>query len=358
MLAYQDRQALISALEEVRGSRVIGYVLGDREAFPPAPGGFLVTMTGEPHLLFADLLAEVGKVDHLDLFLYTRGGMTESVWPLVNLLRTHCEHLSVLVPFRAHSAGTLLCLGADEVVMGELGELSPIDPTTGNQFNPRDPLNAAQSFGISVEDVTAYFDLARERAGIKDERDMVEVLKQLTASVHPLALGNVQRVYMMIRRMATELLALHLERDDEKFKAVVKGLTTEFYTHLHAISQQEAKVLLGDWVRSANGGEEAAMRALFASYAETLELRTRYNLPDVMGDQPVMDVAIDGAFLESTAASYCHTTSAKVMQRPNLPAGYQVQVPPGQMIPLVPWASRTFEWSFQSVGWRQNTEGK
>ncbi|MBU0734226.1 MAG: hypothetical protein KKG10_08760, partial [Proteobacteria bacterium] len=45
------------------------------------------------------------------------------------MLREFCEKLAVLVPFRAHSAGTTLALGADEIVMGPLGELGPVDPS-------------------------------------------------------------------------------------------------------------------------------------------------------------------------------------------------------------------------------------
>jgi ClpP class serine protease len=46
------------------------------------------------------------------------------VWPLVTLLRQYCKRLAVLVPFRAHSAGTLISLGADEIVMLPGSELA------------------------------------------------------------------------------------------------------------------------------------------------------------------------------------------------------------------------------------------
>jgi hypothetical protein len=35
----------------------------------------------------------------------------------------------------------MICLGADEIVMGKMGEISPVDPTTANVFNPIDPIN-------------------------------------------------------------------------------------------------------------------------------------------------------------------------------------------------------------------------
>ena len=45
-------------------------------------------------------------------------------------------------------------MAAKRIVMTRLAELSPIDPTTGNQFNPVD--GKGNRLGISVEDVRAY----------------------------------------------------------------------------------------------------------------------------------------------------------------------------------------------------------
>ena len=332
--------------------------MSDRDTFPPAIPGFQTSLSAEPQIHVLDLLKQVGHVPRLDLFLYTRGGSTDSVWPFVNALRDHTDHLSILVPWRAHSSGTLICLGADEVVMPDGAELSPIDPTTGNQFNPRDPTNPQLQFGVSVEDVTSYFELARDRAGIKDEAHTLEVFKALTASVHPLALGNVQRVYGQIRRIGRRLLALHMPiANQEKLDGIVKGLTTDFFSHLHAISRDEAIELMGDWVRKPTDAENSAMTALFESYLGTFGLRTKFNLPYYMGDQVTRDLQALGAILESTAASFVHTTDIKVMQRPQLPQGVQVQVPPGQLLPLAPWVGRQYDYGVTRIGWFPNQEG-
>jgi ClpP class serine protease len=70
------------------------------------------------------------------------------------------------VPYKAHSAGTMIALGADEIVMSDLSEISPIDPSTANVFNPSDPTNLQNKIPISVEDVIAYFDLAKNSCSI------------------------------------------------------------------------------------------------------------------------------------------------------------------------------------------------
>lgn len=296
-------------------------------------------------------------VPQLDLFLYTRGGATDSVWPLINIIREHAVRFTVLVPFRGHSAGTLICLGADEVIMSDAAEMSPIDPTTGNQFNPTDPNNPANRFGISVEDVAAYFNLSKERAGIEESSDKIDVLKELTRTVHPLALGNVQRVYMQIRRLASQLLGLHMNEDDPRIDNIIKALTEKFYSHVHAISRREAITLMGDWVRNPSEEEAIIMWNLFDSYAETLSLREKFQLPTFMGDQQVRDLTVVGGFIESADNSHIFNTNLKVIQRPNVPPNVQIQVPPGSPMPLPPGFSRAYDFSIQQIGWIANQQG-
>jgi len=347
-MPYEARKAIITKIEQARQSRVLVYLLSDRETLPAPISGFSVLMTHEPQVVFIEILRKIGKAKNLDLFLYTRGGATDSVWPLVNLLREHCDKLSVLVPFRCHSAGTLVALGADEVVMTEAAELSPIDPTAGNQFNPPDPTNPQQKLGISVEDVAAFFELASERAGIKREANTLEVFRELTKNVHPLAVGNVQRAHMQIRRLARRLLALHLDEkaNARRIDGIIKTLTTEFYTHLHAINRREAIPILGKWVRMATGGEEPLIWELFDSYAGALELAKKFNLPDYLAGQTVKDLHAVGGVIESTDMSYLYTTDMKVAQV----AGQQIQLQ--GMAPIA--IGKVYNYELEKQGWVMN----
>ena len=353
-MPYADRQTLLRNLEQKRGSRVLVYFLGDRESMPPLPG-MTTALAPEPQMLIVDLLDGLEKADQLDLYLYTRGGQVESVWPLVNNLRQRCKRLCVLVPFRAHSAGTLCALGADEIVMTDWAELSPIDPTTANDFNPSRP--DGSPVGISVEDVTAYFSLAKEMAGMESQAERLEVFKQLTATVNPLALGNVQRVYMMIRRLARELLALHENPPDKvKVEQIVEALTTQFYAHVHSISRREALQLMGDWVTAAQEPEEKAMMDLLREYGKALKLTERFSLAEYMGEETSQTLHSEGAFLETAERSFVFTVDLRILQRPKLPQGVQVQVPPGQPIPLWPWVEREFDVGAVRTGWVANSE--
>ena len=355
-MSRAERLSALRELETVRHSRVLTYFLSDRESFPPGLPGIATSMASEPQLRFVDILRRMGHVERLDLLLYTRGGATESVWPLVNVLRSHCAHFAVLVPFRAHSAGTMVCLGADEVVMSDFAELSPIDPTTGNQFNPRDPSNPAAQYGISVEDVVAYFDLAEQRAHIESETARVEVLRQLIQTVHPLALGNVQRVYQLIRRLAVRLLQLHLtdhgEAHENHLDHIVDGLTKEFYSHVHAISRDEAINLMGTWIRGPNTDEQGPLLALFDKYVSDLHLMEKFNVPTVLGSEQTKPVTVVGGFIETTDHSVRYETELEIIQRPvtpGLPQGFP------QPQPAASGGPKAYDFVVRRTGWTEDS---
>jgi ClpP class serine protease len=154
-----ERKQLIQQVEKARNSRVIAYLTSDRQ------GPFNARIATDVIPLVSNQLRAIGKTKNIDLFLYTTGGDTMVPWRLVSMIREYCEKFSVLVPYKAHSAGTMIALGADEIVMSDLSEISPIDPSTANIFNPVDPTNAQSRIPISVEDVMAYFDLAKNKFG-------------------------------------------------------------------------------------------------------------------------------------------------------------------------------------------------
>jgi hypothetical protein len=164
---------------------------------------------------------------------------------------------------------------------------------------------------------------------------------------------------MQIKQLAKNLLALHMDtqKDAERIENIVTTLTEEFYSHVHAISLQEAASLLGEWVRGPTGEEASIIWELFDAYAETLELRHTFNLPDYMGDALTRDVKVTGAFIESTAYSHVYVTDLKVFQRPNVPPNVPEQGPPSHPVPLVPWVGRTYDYGIQGMGWRTNDEG-
>ena len=62
------------------------------------------------------------------LILHTPGGMAEAAQTIVDYLRSKYDSIDVLVPTYAMSAGTMIALGCDRIIMGRQSQLGPTDP--------------------------------------------------------------------------------------------------------------------------------------------------------------------------------------------------------------------------------------
>jgi len=91
---------------------------------------------------FAQLDQEIGHTDPddlseilsgvpmgpVDLFLHTPGGNVDATEKIISILKQRTTGYRVIVPSWAKSAGTVLALSAEEIVVGVNSELGPIDP--------------------------------------------------------------------------------------------------------------------------------------------------------------------------------------------------------------------------------------
>ncbi|MEI6500877.1 MAG: serine protease [Armatimonadota bacterium] len=68
------------------------------------------------------------KGPNLDLILHSPGGSLEAAEGFVEYLRSKFDHIRVIVPQMAMSAGTMVACSADEIVLGKHSCLGPIDP--------------------------------------------------------------------------------------------------------------------------------------------------------------------------------------------------------------------------------------
>lgn len=276
----------IKKIEELRGSKVITYFTSDRQG----PMNARIAMDVIP--IFSQQLRKIGKQEKIDLFLYSSGGDTMVPWRLVSMIREYCDQFSVIIPYKAHSSATMIAIGADEIVMSDLSEISPIDPSTANVFNPTDPANPQNKIPISVEDVMAYFDLAKDKFGIKNDEDLAKVFNKFTESnpqIHPLALGNVNRTHNLIRLLAKRLLKSHTKpMREEEIEKIVDFLTEKLYSHQYFIGRKEAKEDLGiKTVKDADAELATLMSDLFEEYKKEMELDILWSPEKELGQNAV-----------------------------------------------------------------------
>lgn len=297
-----ERIELIKKIESLRGSRVITYVTSDRQG----PVNARVAMDIIP--IISAQLRKIGKTEKIDLVLYSSGGDTMVPWRLVSMIREYCDHFSVLVPYKAHSAATMIALGADEIVMSDMSELSPIDPSTSNFFNPIDPQNPQNKIPISVEEVMSYFDLAKNKFGIKSDEELTKIFNKFvesTPSIHPLALGNVNRTHSLIKILAKRLLKSHKQSmKEDEIEKVIEFLTEKLYSHQYYIGRKEAKEDLGiKSVIDANKELSDLFTEMYEAYHEEMKMTEMWNPESEIEGKPENRKEYKIAFVESAEKS-------------------------------------------------------
>jgi Serine dehydrogenase proteinase len=193
--------------------------------------------------LFFDLLDKIGPTKRISLLLHTNGGQTSAAWRLINLIRTFCDELEVLIPLKALSAGTLISLGADKVVMTKQAALGPIDPSLTHALNPVIPFgNQAARVPVSVEAVRGYLDAVRQDLGVKNQVALANVMMDLSNKVHPLVLGEIFRSRAQIRFLANKLIGRQV-KDPRKVKQIIDFLCADSGSHDYTMNRREAHEL-------------------------------------------------------------------------------------------------------------------
>lgn len=316
-MGREERTKLIREISRLRGSGVICYITGDRE-------NVNTRIAPDVTPVFYRHLEMLGPLPRIDLILYTRGGDVLTPVRLAHLIREYTEHFAVLVPFRAYSAGTLLCLGADEIVMGKMGELGPIDPSVVNAFNPPDPASACARVPVNVEDVYSYLALAREKAGVS-ETQLAGIFNQMVERIHPLALGNVHRNYLLIRSLAQKLLQLRRQPPEpDNARGIVDYLTEKLYAHNYMISRREAGGEIGLPVTVPEPEMEKTLWQLYRDYAAELTLDEPFNPEEYVHSQRT-SFKVTAGLVESLRGRDCFVFSGTI-DAPDYPHPGQINV--------------------------------
>lgn len=93
-----------------------------------APGNYL-SINQDDRVSFQSVMEGMeNHNENLDLILHTPGGDIQATKMIITALRSKYKHIRVIVPITAMSAGTMMCLAADEILLSHSSNLGPIDP--------------------------------------------------------------------------------------------------------------------------------------------------------------------------------------------------------------------------------------
>lgn len=266
-----DRLDLYKQLEASRGSKLLVYITSTRQGLETQIANDILPKVSEH-------LDKIGDSDKISLYLYTNGGNTLTAWSLVNLIRSFCKNFEVIIPSNCFSSGTLICLGANTLVMTKQAALGPIDPSINGPLNPMIPgINDPNAkVPVSVEFVNAYIEMAKKDFGIKSQRLMKDILLNLSDKIHPLTLGQVYKSKSQIQMLARKLMSWqslgHVKED-----AIIKFLCSESGSHDYSIRRQEARDNLGLNIEKPTEELYSVIKQIYDDISKELDLENPYN---------------------------------------------------------------------------------
>ncbi len=183
---------------------------------------------------FHELLKRVGKQEKIYLFVKSGGGTGAVSLRIVHLLRASTKRLIVLVPLECISAATMIALGADEIQMGPMAQLSAVDTSITHDLSPVDKDN--RRVGVSQNELARIMNGWRHEKGVQT----VHPYSVLFQYVHPLVIGAVDRISSLSIRLCNDILAYHM-KDKAKAQKISKRLNEDYPSHTYPITFQEAK---------------------------------------------------------------------------------------------------------------------
>ncbi|KJS46068.1 SDH family Clp fold serine proteinase [Desulfosporosinus sp. BICA1-9] len=247
----EERLAYIKRLEELRDSKVLVYF-----SYTPLDDTILVPLYKQ--------LEEIGHTQRIDLILHSYGGSVDTPYKVVMLIREFCEEFAVIVPFVAKSAASMLVLGADEVVMGPISELGPIDPLVKHPVY-KDVL-------IPVQAVWHCLDyLKRSISNCADLEVAALLVTPLLNMLDPLLIGDYEKTIKASRQYAETLLSRYMLKDlPEQVQKVTQALTEGYFSHGYPIGRREAKDL-GLNVTEAQGELWEIIWKLYLGYEQLFQ---------------------------------------------------------------------------------------
>lgn len=179
-------QTAIWQLEDRRKSRIFCFIEGKEEHI-------CTSSLGQVYRQRHDLR----NVKTLEVIIHSGGGHASVAYQIAKFLRSRCETLNVIIPYRAKSAATLMCLAADNIFMSEFAEIGPIDVQVTDHLErgsrPFSPLDESKSLEFlrdyGVESLDYFTSLLLERSGMSIKEAIHESIHFVTSTMRPLTLA-------------------------------------------------------------------------------------------------------------------------------------------------------------------------
>lgn len=163
---------LIKKYNKIRNAYLFVYAAAIGKPIPSVP------LEQSDFYVFYDLLSNLDKHNKVDIYLETPGGSGETAEEIGRFLHDRFEAISFVIAGEAKSAGTILSLSGDEILMTETGSLGPID--------------AQVKIGRSIVSAHDYMEWIKlKRANAEEKGHLNPFDATMIAQISPGELGSV-----------------------------------------------------------------------------------------------------------------------------------------------------------------------
>ena len=224
------------------------------------------------------------KFNILDVLLQTPGGDIDAAYAILKLLRNSAKVINIIVPLYAKSAGTLICLGGDSLLMTSLSELGPLDtqipeeqdgtsPSYTSALNGFKALEQVQIHTIETLDMASKLIIHRSGMKMSDAYSLAAEFSGRTSGtlysqLDPKKIGEYARALEIGERYGNIILTRYMNWSDEKAEIVIKKLVKSYPSHEFIIDIEELEKI-GLPVKSVAEKEELILDDLRLSLLDS-----------------------------------------------------------------------------------------
>lgn len=163
---------LIAKYNSIRETYLLVYAAAIGKPIPFVP------LEQSDFYIFHDLLSGKDKYNKVDVYLETPGGSGETAEEIGRFLHSKFDIVSFVISGEAKSAGTIIALSGNEILMTETGSLGPID--------------AQVKIGRSIVSAHDYMEWIKDKKEEAEKRGMLNPFDAtMIAQISPGELGSV-----------------------------------------------------------------------------------------------------------------------------------------------------------------------
>jgi len=213
----------LKKLAAYRDRNVIVYYSG----FLFKPAAEDVSINDKDINAFMEVVYKLDKTKGLDLILHTPGGEITATEHIINYLRSCFDDIKVIVPQMAMSAGSIISVSCNEIIMGKESCLGPFDPQLG---------------GVACQTVLKEFETAKQ--DVKTHPEAIGLWQTIIGKYNPTFLYTCAQSVELTNELADKFLD-KIVLDKTKLTAIKEAFNdnTESKTHSRHFSKEKLKKL-------------------------------------------------------------------------------------------------------------------